>query len=243
MQNIWGIVVGVIVAAGIGAVVYKVVDSDGDGPRATTPVPTPPVQNTASGSAAQTPTPLPQSDAHFGQIPVTDDDFQMGKPDAPITLVEYASLTCPHCAAFDAEVMPQLKAAYIDTGKVRYVYRDFPLDRVALTASVVARCAGRDRYFGFVEAFFASQQTWGRAQNPVEALGRIARLGGMSESEFDACTKNQKIQEQVLAQRLEGEKTYKIQATPTLFIQGDRYTGELRFDELKALLDAKLPKS
>lgn len=239
MQNIWGIVVGVVVAAGLGAVVYKFVDGD-DTRRLTAPVAAP--AQPASGTAAETAA-LPLPDASFGPIPVADDEFQMGRPDAPVTIIEYASLTCPHCAQFEAEVLPKLKAEYIDTGKVRFVYRDFPLDRLALTASVVARCAGRDRFFGFIEAFFGSMQTWARAQNPVEALGRIARLGGMSDAEFDACTKDQKITDAVLAQRLEGEKTYQIRATPTLFINGERFSGGLRFDELKRLIDSKLSKS
>ena len=238
MQNIWGIVVGVVVAAGIGAVVYKAVDSGPERPRPAAPAP---AQGTAARAADQAA--LPKPDASFGQMPVADDDYQLGKPDAPITIIEYASLTCPHCATFETEVLPQLKAAYVDTGKVRFVYRDFPLDRVALTASVIARCAGRERFFGYIDAFFASQQNWARAQNPVEALGRIARLGGMSDAEIDACIKDQKTVDTVLAQRLEGEKTYKIQSTPTLFINGDRYSGGLRFDELKRVLDGMLPKS
>ena len=238
MQNIWGIVVGVVIAAGLGAVVYKFVDTGPSRPSA----PVAPAQTTGGAVQAQN-VAVPKPDAQFGQVPLTEDDIILGKAEAPLTIVEYASLTCPHCAAFDAETMPRLKAEYIDTGKVRYVYRDFPLDRLALTASVVARCAGRERFFGFVEAFFASQQTWARAQNPVEALGRIARQGGMGDSEFDACVKDQAALDKVLAQRLEAEKTYKIQSTPTLLIQGDRYSGALRFEELKRVLDSMLPKT
>jgi protein-disulfide isomerase len=238
MQNIWGIVVGVVIAAGVGAVVYKFVDTGPSRPSAAVA----PAPSTTSPALAQN-VAVPRPDAQFGQVPLTEDDIPLGKADAPITIVEYASLTCPHCASFDAEVLPQLKAEYIDTGKVRYVFRDFPLDRLALTASVVARCSGRDRYFGFIEAFFASQQTWARAQNPVEALGRIARLGGMGDSEFDGCVKDEAALEKVLAQRLEAEKTYKIQSTPTLLIQGDRYSGALRYEELKRVLDSMLPKT
>jgi protein-disulfide isomerase len=243
MQNIWGIIVGVVIAAGIGVVVYKAVDGGGDSRPRTTAQASAPAPAEGSGDTAARTAPLPQPDVKFGQMAVSEDDFQMGRADAPITIIEYASLTCPHCAQFDTEVLPKLKSEYIDTGKVRFVYRDFPLDRLALTASVVARCAGRDRYFGYLNAFFASQQTWARAQNPVEALGRIARLGGMSDAAFDACLKDQKTLDAVLAQRLEAEKTYKLQATPTLFIQGDRYTGGLRFDELKRLIDSTLSKS
>jgi protein-disulfide isomerase len=241
MQNIWGIVVGIVVAAGIGAAVYKFVDTGDSRPRATVPAPL--ATGAPAGAATAQTAPLPQSDAHFDQMQVTVADFQLGKPDAPITIVEYASLTCPHCAAFDAEVMPRLKSEYIEAGKVRFVYRDFPLDRVALTASVVARCAGRDRFFGYIEAFFSNQQTWTRAQNPVEALGRIARLGGMGDAEFDACLKDQTALDAVLAQRLDGENTFKIQSTPTIFVNGDRYTGGLRYEDLKRVLDGKMPKS
>src|SRR5262249_57342023 len=101
---------------------------------------------------------------------VSPDDRILGKPDAPITIVEYASLTCPHCAAFERDTLPKLKTQYIDTGKVKLIYRDFPLDSRATLAAMIARCAPRDRYFGFVDAFFRSQDQWARSEDPVRSL-------------------------------------------------------------------------
>ena len=114
----------------------------------------------------------------------------LGKAGAPVTIIEYASLTCPHCAAFHKDVLPQLKAKYVDTGKVKIVYRDFPLDGRATLAAMVARCAPPERYFGFLDALFRSQTQWGRAEDPKKALAQIAKVGGMGDAESDACMKN-----------------------------------------------------
>ncbi len=167
----------------------------------------------------------------------------LGKADAPVTIVEYASLTCPHCAKFHVDTLPGLKKEFIDTGKVRLVYRDFPLDRNALAAAIVARCAGPARYFGFIHTFFASQSNWARSSNPVEALGKLARLGGMSKKDFDACLKNKAVSDAVLEQRLEGEKTYKVNSTPTLYINGGKYSGGLTLDQIRSVIGAMLKKS
>src|SRR6478735_6633041 len=106
----------------------------------------------------------------------------IGDATAPVTIIEYSSLTCPHCAAFHTQTLPELTKRYIDTGKVRLVLRDFPLDETALKASVIAHCAGPERVPEFVEVFFTRQQSWARAADPVQALTQLARLGGLGEA-------------------------------------------------------------
>ena len=139
----------------------------------------------------------------------------LGKANAPITIIEFASLTCPHCKDFEINTLPKLKTAYIDTGKVKLIYRDFPLDGRALLAAMVARCAPKDRYFAFLDALFRGQDTWARAQDPLQALGQVARVGGMSQADFDACIKNEALFEAIKKDAAEAQSQYKIESTPT----------------------------
>jgi protein-disulfide isomerase len=185
----------------------------------------------------------PSSDGTFENIAIAADDFVIGKAGAPVTIVEYASLTCPHCASFHNDVLPKLKESYIDTGKVRLVYRDFPLDRYALAASMLARCAGRERYFGFLHMLFRDQPRWSRAPDPMRALGQVARLGGLGANKFDSCLKDQALQTAVLQQRLDGSQKFQINSTPTLIINGRKYGGGLSFAQLQGILDPILSKS
>lgn len=181
--------------------------------------------------------------AHTGTVSdlkLTDKEYAMGPADAKVVLVEYASLTCPHCARFHTSVLPDIKKEFVDTGKVRYVYRDFPLDRLALGAAMVARCAGRDSFFGFIDTFYAAQGQWSRASNPISALGNLAKLGGMSQTKFEACLKDVEIQNGILQQRLEASNEFNVQATPTVFVNGERYGGGMTLDQMRTLLNRKL---
>jgi protein-disulfide isomerase len=167
------------------------------------------------------------------------DDMVMGSPTAPATIIEYASLTCPHCANFATNTFPQLKSAYIDKGLVKYIYRDFPLDRMALQASKLARCLGPERYFAFIDVLFSQQQNWTRSDDPnqiIENLKRLARLGGMSETAADACLKDSAVENAVLQQSMNGEREFKVNATPTIIINGRKYSGDLSFEELDKTL-------
>ncbi|MFO1038379.1 MAG: DsbA family protein [Geminicoccaceae bacterium] len=148
----------------------------------------------------------------------------LGDPAAPITMIEYSSLTCPHCGAFHTETLPTLKKEWIDTGKVKLVVRDFPLDQNALKAAVLAHCAG-DRFFQFFDVFFAQQRTWARSSDPVAALKQLARLGGLSEEQADACLADQAMADAVLQIRLDGQKEFNIESTPTFIINGKAYPG------------------
>lgn len=170
----------------------------------------------------------------------TVEEQVLGDPAAPVTIIEYASLTCPHCAAFHHSTLPALKERYIDTGKVKLVYRDFPLDQLALQAAVLAHCAGPERYFAFLDALFATQQTWARADDPIAALKQIARLGGLPEAQADACLADTAMQDAILQSRLEGEQKHDIRSTPSLIIDGKTYSGARSIDELAQLIDPLL---
>lgn len=160
----------------------------------------------------------------------------LGKADAPVTIIEFASLTCPHCKDFEINVLPKLKTAYIDTGKVKFVYRDFPLDGRALLAAMVARCAPKDRYFAFLDALFRGQDTWARAQDATVPLAQLARLGGMSQADFDACIKNQALFDAIKKDALEAQSQYKIESTPTFIINGKKMDGAHTFESFEAAL-------
>lgn len=234
MRNIWAIVVGVVLAAGGGVALYNAVaDNKTQRPRVAA---TQPAEQAADSSVAPTPS------ATFDNVEITADDFVLGKADAPVTIVEYASLTCPHCANFHLNVLPTIKKDYIDKGLVRLVYRDFPLDNAALMASVVARCAGPGRYFGFINALFAAQENWSRSGDPAAAVSRIALLGGMTQAEFDACLKNQAMVDSVVKQRLDADKNFGINSTPTLLVNGEKYSGGLTVEQFRAVVEPKLKK-
>lgn len=163
-------------------------------------------------------------------------DRVLGKADAPVTIIEYASLTCPHCKDFHLNTLPKLKTAYIDTGKVKLIYRDFPLDGRALLASMVARCAPKDRYFAFLDALFRGQETWARAQDPIQALGQIARVGGMTQADYDACIKNEALFEAIKKQATDGEARYKVESTPTFIINGKKADRVHSFESFEAAI-------
>lgn len=182
----------------------------------------------------------PAPSGTVADLKLTDKEYAMGPADAKVVLVEYASLTCPHCAQFHTSVLPDIKKEFVDTGKIRYVYRDFPLDRLALGAAMVARCAGRDSFFGFIDTFYAAQGQWSRASNPISALGNLAKLGGMSQSKFETCLKDVEVQNGILQQRLEASNEFKVQATPTVFVNGERYGGGMTLDQMRTLLNRKL---
>lgn len=179
----------------------------------------------------------PVSDGHVSDLKLSDNDYSIGLKEAKIVLVEYASLTCPHCAQFHTKVLPGLKKEFIDTGKVRYVYRDFPLDRLALGAAMVARCSGRETFFGFIETFYNAQSRWSRSPKPEIALAKLARLGGMSQNKFNQCLQNADIQGKILQQRMQASNDFDVRTTPTVFVNGNRYDGGISLDQFRALLN------
>ena len=166
----------------------------------------------------------------------------IGRADAPVTIYEYASLTCPHCAAFHNETLPLIKKNYIDTGKVRLVYNDFPLDSLALAASMVARCSGQKNFFPMIDALFSSQQSWARSATPLEALGGIARLSGMTAKDVADCTNNQALFKAIRSGAEQAGKTLDFNSTPTFFVEGTKIPGNLPYKDFQDILDKALAK-
>lgn len=185
----------------------------------------------AAPGQAQTP-----SGNSAAALAVSPEDHVLGKADAPVTIIEYASLTCPHCRHFDQEVLPKLKEKWIDTGKVKLVFRDYPLDEPALRAAMVARCAPPDRYFAFVDAIFAGQEQWAVASDYKAALGRIALLGGVSNEKFSACINDKTLESAVLGSRLNATQQLSVNSTPTFFINGAKFDGAPTEEALDAAL-------
>jgi len=165
-------------------------------------------------------------------------DMVLGKPDAPVTIIEYASLTCPHCANFHATILPTLKTDYIDTGKVRLIFRDFPLDQLAFAGAALARCSGPERYFSFLEVLFAQQRQWATAPDPRAALVQIGRLGGMSAEQVEACFADQAVGDYILNARLEGNQKFNVSSTPTLIVNDKVLPGVPAMEEFRQLLDS-----
>jgi len=163
-----------------------------------------------------------------------------GKVDAPVTMFEFSSLTCPHCATFHEETLPTIKAKYIDTGKVRLVMRDFPFDRIGLTAAIAARCVDEKRYFGLIDVLFKQQRRWASDKDPIAAIGRLTRLAGLSQKAFQACLANEELANSILARRIDAQKDYKVNSTPTFVINGEVISGAQPFEVFEKAIESAL---
>jgi protein-disulfide isomerase len=165
----------------------------------------------------------------------------MGDENAPVTMIEYASLTCPHCASFHNEVLPEIKEKLIDTGKLKLIYRDYPLDGVALRAAAIAQCAGEDRYFGVLGMLFKSQMTWARSQDPVASIKEVVRFAGMTGDAVDACIADQELIDGIVGSRMTGEQEFNVSSTPSFILDGELIEGsreaELFIEKVEDLID------
>ncbi len=167
-------------------------------------------------------------------------DIFIGKPDAKVTIVEYASMTCPHCKNFHETTLPDITKNYLDTGKARLVLREFPFDPRATAAFMLARCSAEDKYYPMVSVLFQQQDVWSRAEDAQAALLQIARLAGFSQDSFKACLTNQKLLDDVNAVRERAAKDFGVESTPTFFINGKKYSGALSVEEMSAIIDSML---
>ena len=163
----------------------------------------------------------------------------LGEADAPVTIVEYASMTCGHCANFHNNTLPAIKENYIDTGKARLIMREFPFDQRAEAGFMLARCAD-SKYFAMVDVLFKQQQAWAGVENARAALLQISKLAGFSQESFEACLTDQKLLDDVRAVRARGASEFGVDATPTFFINGNKYSGALTVAEMSAIIDSML---
>jgi len=214
MRNILIVAGGVVAVAAIAAGVYF-------GTR-------PPAAGPAPVAVAAT----PDKAALMAVLPT---DHVLGDPKAPVTIIEYASLTCSHCAHFHTQILPELKKKWIDSGKVKLIYRDFPLDQVAVKAAQIAECAGNDKYFGVLDIIFRGQPTWATGADPVAELAKPLRIAGLGENEIKACLANEAMMNAVLNDYRSGE-TLGVNSTPTLFIDGQLYRGSRSVEDLDSVL-------
>ena len=174
--------------------------------------------------------------------PVSLPDMALGPANASVTITEYASMTCPHCAAFNAEVFPKIKSEYIDTGKVRYIFREFPLDIKAAAGSMLARCIAKGdagKYFAVTDLLFRSQNDW-VMKNTTETLTRIGKQAGLSEQEVESCLKDQSLLDKIAADQKYASEVLKVDSTPTFFINGEKIKGEASIEEFEKKINPLL---
>ena len=165
-------------------------------------------------------------------------DMVLGSPAAKVTIIEYASASCPHCARYHKDTFPLLKHDYIDTGKVRLVFREFPHNQAALAAFMIARCAPADRYFPLMEAIFATQDAWLKA--PKDGLFKVARFAGFSHEAFEACLNNKVIAREVIAVQEKAKTEFGVHGVPTFFINGKMIRGAVSIDKMRSIIDPLL---
>lgn len=166
-------------------------------------------------------------------------DVVVGEANAPVTIIEYASMTCGHCASFHNTTYPEMKKKYIDTGKVKYILREFPLDPLAAAGFMLARCGGNDKYYPIVEMLFQKQNDW-VTQNPIPPLLALAKQMGFTEESFEACLKDQKVLEAIENVRTHGAEKLAVNSTPTFFINGKKVSGTMTIQELDKHLEPLL---
>ncbi|WP_354196783.1 DsbA family protein [Aquamicrobium terrae] len=196
--------------------------------------------NAAPASAASA-APQPSGTLDMAEVlkPGALPDKAKGSDDAKVTVVEYASMTCSHCANFAVNTYPEVEKKYVDTGKVRFILREFPFDPRAEAGFMLARCAG-DNYFPMVDVLFKQQQNWAAAENVKDAMFQLAKLAGFTQESFNACLTDQNLLEQVRAVQKRGAEEFKIDSTPTFIINGKVYKGALSIDEISAVIDPLL---
>jgi protein-disulfide isomerase len=163
-------------------------------------------------------------------------DVFIGAPDAKVTIIEYASMTCSHCANFSTKIFPLVKEKYIDTGKVRFTLREFPFDPLATAAFMLARCKGNDKYYAMVDLLFAQQKAWTGSDKPTEALLSVVRQAGFTQESFETCLKNKAIYDGVNFVKERGAKVFGVDSTPTFFINGEKRSGSISIEDMDKIL-------
>lgn len=193
--------------------------------------------------------PVPEADAETTGAPATptvsaDDPLAvqpgeriLGDPEAPATLIDYSSMTCPHCAQFHTETLPKIKENWIDAGRARLVFRHFPLDKLALAASMSAECLENDRaYFAYLDTLFARQAQWARAEDPLAELKRMAGLAGLPPERFDECVRDQELANKIVASAKVASEELEVSSTPSFFVNGEKISGAQDYEVFDAAL-------
>ncbi len=193
-------------------------------------------------------TPAVEAPESSGSVDVADlmaegplPDVVIGDADAPVTIVEYASMTCSYCADFHENSYPQIKTDFLDTGKAKLIIREFPFDPRALAGFMLARCTGDDaKRTAMIDVLFSQQDDWARADNASAALLKIAKLAGMSQDEFTSCLNDKEMQEKIIEIQQKGQNEFGVNATPTFFINGDKFSGALSAEQMAAAIRARM---
>ncbi|MEW7008879.1 DsbA family protein [Lentilitoribacter sp. EG35] len=167
-------------------------------------------------------------------------EMELGDANAPVTIVEYMSMTCPHCANFHARTFKEIEKKYIETGKVRFILREFPFDPRAAAAIMLARCAPEEQFFPMVDMFFQQQSSWSRAEDARAELLKLTKLAGFTQETFNTCLTNQQLLDDVTEVRNRGANDYGIQSTPSFIVNGKRYSGDMSVESMSALIDSFL---
>ncbi|RIA56406.1 DsbA family protein [Dichotomicrobium thermohalophilum] len=200
-------------------------------------------QSDAPEPAAEEPTRVAEAQTNASEADASGqklDDIVLGDPEAPVTVIEYASMTCPHCASFHTETLPDLKEQYIDTGKVKFILREFPLDNLAAAASLLARCVEEDKFYDFVDVLFEKQSQWANADDPLQELRQISKVAGFTEARFNSCLRDQEKLDYIQQVRDTGNHKYDIRSTPTLIVNGQKLEGNQSISALQQVIDPML---
>lgn len=240
---------GGIAVATLGVVLASCSDSsenkaatEGEAPKTADVKPAEPA--TTATTPAKVEMPKSDRDVDMAEVmkPGTLPEMALGDPNAPVKIVEYMSMTCPHCANFHVNTFDAIKKKYIDAGKVYFVLREFPFDPAATAAFMLARCAPQDRYFPFVDTFLKQQRAWAApSDGDVRgAMLQISKLAGFTQESFEACLTNAKLAADVTAVRDRAAKDFGIQSTPTFLVNGKSYSGDMSVDTMSALIDSFL---
>jgi protein-disulfide isomerase len=175
-------------------------------------------------------------------LPPSPVERSLGNSGAPVTVIKYFSLSCGNCARFHTQILPRIKQEYVDTGKVRLVFRDYPLDQAGFDAATLAHCAGADRYHGFLQALFHEKESWAHAKEYLPILARFGQIGGVSAEQFTACRESKAFTDPILKMAVDGRQTFKVSATPTFFVADKMHVGVIEFDQFAKIVDPLLPK-
>ncbi len=234
VRNLLTVIAAIAIVGAAGAAYFvrheSVSDEPGSTPVASSSIETMVGNSAAAAASGPESPPATTQVAQADQPVIGPDEHVLGKADAPLTIIEYASMTCPHCAKFDTEVMPRIKSEFIDKGLVRFVFRPFPLDGLSARASLLAQCAPAEGYFSMVNILFRSQNDWARASDPLAALKQIGRTAGLSNADIDRCVADQPALDRIVAGIKEAQAKFDVDSTPSFVINGKKYTN-MPFDD------------